>query len=169
MNRKAAIFSIAGIAVLVAAWAAFRPELLFVDSKVNEAIPDEMDASGEPGHVVLKGSFHAGAHETSGDAIIYDLGGGRRVLRLERFMTSNGPDVRVLLVAARDAADSDAVKSAGSVEVAKLKGNVGDQNYDLPRGVDLARHRAVTIWCNRFGVNFGTAPLSEVTATAQAR
>ena len=41
-----------------------------------------------------------------------------------------------------------------------LKGNVGDQNYDLPAGVDLTVYRSVTIWCRRFSVNFGTAPLS---------
>ena len=52
------------------------------------------------------------------------------------------------------------MKSAGYVEVGKLKGNVGDQNYDVPEDVDLAKYRAVTIWCNRFGVNFGTAPLA---------
>jgi hypothetical protein len=51
------------------------------------------------------------------------------------------------------------VKNAGYVEVGKLKGNVGDQNYDLPAGVDLNKYKAVTIWCNRFSVNFATAPL----------
>ena len=35
-----------------------------------------------------------------------------------------------------------------------------DQNYDLPADLDLAKYRAVTIWCQRFGVNFGTAPLA---------
>jgi hypothetical protein len=41
-----------------------------------------------------------------------------------------------------------------------LKGNIGDQNYELPANADLAKYRAVTIWCKRFSVNFGTAPLS---------
>mgnify|MGYP000877336782 CR=1 FL=1 len=52
-------------------------------------------------------------------------------------MTSNGPDVRVLLVAAKDASDSDTVKNSGFVEVAPLKGNVGDQNYEPPADLDL--------------------------------
>ncbi len=30
-----------------------------------------------------------------------------------------------------------------------------------PAEVDLAKHQAVTIWCARFNVNFGTAPLSK--------
>jgi len=40
-----------------------------------------------------------------------------------------------------------------------MKGNTGDQNYDVPVSVDFAKYQAVTIWCARFNVNFGTAPL----------
>jgi hypothetical protein len=40
-----------------------------------------------------------------------------------------------------------------------MKGNKGDQNYDIPAGVDLNKYKNVTIWCARFGVNFGEAPL----------
>ncbi len=40
-----------------------------------------------------------------------------------------------------------------------LKGNIGDQNYELPANVNLDKYQSVTIWCRRFGVNFGTAPL----------
>ncbi|MEO7476399.1 MAG: DM13 domain-containing protein, partial [Gemmatimonadales bacterium] len=76
------------------------------------------------------------------------------------FATSNGPDVRVYLVAAGDATDNETVTKAGYVELGKLKGNEGDQNYDVPADLDLTKYRAVTIWCHRFGVNFATAPLT---------
>ena len=46
------------------------------------------------------------------------------------------------------------------MEVGALKGNIGDQNYELASDLDLSKYRAVTIWCKRFGVNFATAPLS---------
>jgi hypothetical protein len=82
------------------------------------------------------------------------------VLRLTDFATSNGPDVRVYLVAAQDASDDATVTKAGYLELGKLKGNEGDQNYDIPAGTDLTRYRAVTIWCRRFNVNFATAPLT---------
>jgi hypothetical protein len=68
--------------------------------------------------------------------------------------------VRVYLVAANDATDDETVTKAGFVELGKLKGTMGDQNYDVPAGLDLAKYRAVTIWCRRFSVNFGTAPLT---------
>jgi len=115
--------------------------------------------SGAP-REVASGMFHDGSHETAGKASIYRYADGRRVLRLTGFHTSNGPDVQVLLVAAMDAKDNETVTKAGFVHVAALKGNIGDQNYELPASVDLSKHQAVTIWCRRFGVNFGTAPLA---------
>jgi hypothetical protein len=101
------------------------------------------------------------AHETRGTATILDVG-GKRVLRLTDFATSNGPDVRVYLVAAGDASDNETVTKAGFVELGKLKGNQGNQNYDVPSNLDLTKYRAVTIWCRRFSVNFATAPLAPV-------
>jgi hypothetical protein len=157
---------IGGLVVLGAiGWYLFRPELLFVKTTVNETLPEEVAAQptgmqrvGEAG-LVLQGRFRSVAHETVGTASVHDLG-GRRVLRLTGFSTSNGPDVRVFLVAAPDAPDNEAVKKAGYVELGKLKGTQGDQNYDIPAGLDLLKYRAATIWCNRFSVNFGTAPLT---------
>jgi hypothetical protein len=55
--------------------------------------------------------------------------------------------------------DSEMVKNAGYVDLGSLKGNIGDQNYDVPQELDLSKYQAVTVWCNRFSVNFGTAPL----------
>ena len=152
---------IASVVVLVAAagaWYAFRPERLFINQKVNEQFPTASAANMAP-MKLASGEFHAGAHETKGTAAIFKLADGRRTLRLANFETSNGPDVRVYLVAAADAKDSETVKTAGFIELGSLKGNIGDQNYDVPANVDLAKYRAVTIWCARFNVNFGTAPL----------
>jgi Electron transfer DM13 len=110
---------------------------------------------------IAAGSFHSNAHPTKGRATIYRLDDGRRVLRLTEFKTSNGPDVRVYLVAAADVQKEDAAKKAGIVDLGALKGNVGDQNYDVPAGLDLSKYRAVSIWCRRFSVNFGAAPLAD--------
>lgn len=155
-----------GIVVLAVGWALFRPELLFIDKTVNESFPVGGTASANAATIsnastpLASGQFHGVAHETKGTATIYRIAGGQRVLRLANFETSNGPDVHVLLVAASDATDNDAVKNGQPIELGKLKGNVGDQNYDVPDSVDLGKYRAVTIWCNRFSVNFGTAPLA---------
>jgi len=106
------------------------------------------------------GRFHGVAHKTTGTATIYRLADGKRVLRLTDFETSNGPDVQVYLVAAPDASDNETVTKAGFLHLGPMKGNKGNQNYDVPADADLGKYQAVTIWCRRFGVNFGTAPLS---------
>jgi hypothetical protein len=165
MKRRKLIYGLAGI-VAIALWAAFRPERLFVNAKVNEAMPAGLANVTQT--VLTSGSFHSVAHESKGTASIYQLPDGKRILRLTNFETSNGPDVHVYLVAANDASDSDTVKKAGFVELGSLKGNVGDQNYDIPADLELAKYRAVTIWCKRFGVNFGTAPLISSAAPANA-
>jgi hypothetical protein len=156
MKRRTWFLSVA--IVLGLGWYAFRPELLFVRTNVNEGLP--VVAAQAPARALLGGKFNSVAHETRGSATIYRLDDGRRVLRLSEFATSNGPDVRVYLVAAPNASDAETVKEAGFVEVGKLKGTDGDQNYDVPADLDLDRYRAVTIWCRRFSVNFGTAPLT---------
>lgn len=139
-----------------AAWYAFRPERLFINQKVNEQFPTASAANNQ----LAAGEFHNGAHETKGMAAVFQLADGKKTLRLTNFATSNGPDVHVYLVAAQDAKDNDAVTNAGFLDLGTLKGNIGDQNYELPANADLARYRAVTIWCKRFSVNFGTAPLN---------
>jgi hypothetical protein len=153
--RKLAL-AIGAVAVLIVAWYLFRPELLFINREVREEFPRAAQDAGP--RVLAMGTFHSVAHETKGTATVHDTSGGR-VLRLTDFETSNGPAVHVYLIAAPDAADADTVKRAEPIDLGEIKGNRGDQNYDVPAGIDLAKYRAVTIWCARFDVNFGTAPL----------
>lgn len=152
---------VVGVVVLgTVGWYLFRPELLFVRKRVNETLPSEVAAQPAAPAALLTGRFHSVAHETRGVATVLQVAQSKRILRLTEFTTSNGPDVRVYLVAAADASDNETVKKAGFVELGKLKGTDGDQNYDIPAGLDLNRYRAATIWCKRFAVNFATAPLT---------
>lgn len=154
MTIRKLILPVAAV-VAVAGWYVFRPERLFIDRTVSEAA-----VTGSTGAAVLTGAFHSNAHETRGQAAVHRLADGQVVLRLTGFATSNGPDVRVYLVAATDVTDNETPKRAGFIDLGELKGNVGDQNYEVPAGTDLSRYRAVSIWCRRFSVNFGSAPLS---------
>jgi Electron transfer DM13 len=157
---------VVGVIVLAAGWYAFRPELLFIDKTVNEDFPGgaQMASIGKGPMVVTKGNFKGLAHETKGLASIYQLPDGKRTLRLTDFETSNGPDVRVYLAATDVEKGNDALKKAGFIDLGSMKGNKGDQNYDIPANVDLNKYRNVTIWCARFGVNFGTAPLASASS-----
>jgi hypothetical protein len=159
-GRKTMFIVGVSVAVLLCVWLLFRPELLFIDKQVNESLPGTaMGKSSEP-MTLASGSFHGVAHETKGMASIHQLADGKRVVRLTNFETSNGPDVHLFLIGSNDAADNAMVKEKGFVDLGSLKGNIGDQNYDVPDDVDLSKYHAVTVWCNRFGVNFGTAPLT---------
>ena len=112
---------------------------------------------------VETGVFHGQVHSTSGRASIYKGSDGKLTLRLTNFKTSNGPDVHVLLIAANDAQDNDNFlkNNIERVELGKLKGNEGDQNYEIPASTDLAKFHTVAIYCERFNANFGTAPLEK--------
>jgi Electron transfer DM13 len=145
--------------VLLVAWYAFRPERLFVNQRVHEEVPTA-EAANSPARPLTSGKFHSVAHATSGTATVYELADGTRVLRFTDFKTSNGPDVHVYLFAADDARDNESVTKAGFVDLGSIKGNIGDQNYTLGSDVDLSKYRAVSVWCKRFSVNFGAAPLS---------
>jgi electron transfer DM13 len=168
MSKRNALI-VLGVIVLGGLWFAFRPERLFVNQAVNESFPaTNAAASSTMPAVLAAGQFHNGAHDTMGTATIYQTQQGGRILRLTNFKTSNGPDVHVYLVAANDATDSDTVKRVGFIQLGPIKGNEGDQNYDVPATADLSKYRAVTIWCERFSVNFGTAPLQQSAMTSNA-
>jgi len=158
MNKRQIVIGV-GIAAVALAWYAFRPELLFVNKQVNEQFPTGVSVASGPVSLAT-GNFKGLAHETKGVATIYQLAEGKKTLRLTEFETSNGPDVHVYLSAAEVEKGSDAIKSAGFIDLGSIKGNQGDQNYDVPANVDLSKYKNVTIWCARFGVNFGLAPLS---------
>lgn len=116
--------------------------------------------SAAPANVlVAKGGFRSLEHETAGVAQAIKVRDGRRVLTLTRFQTSNGPDLRVYL-----SAGGVSQGSAGEAhrDLGELKGNIGDQQYEIPRGVDLDRFSTVLIWCRAFSAGFGAAPLHRV-------
>jgi hypothetical protein len=114
----------------------------------------------EPEVVALRSGTFASRNRYSvtGTATVYDIDGSR-VLRLEGFESTNGPDLFVYLTSA-DAADGDADLGADFVDLGVLKGNVGNQNYDIPVDVELDRYDTAVIWCRRFSTGFGAADLA---------
>ena len=160
LSRNKLLLSLIGIPVLAGAWWALRPEKLFIDQKVNEAAPASLSAEPE---ALYTGRLEGKIHQTSGRATIYKSADGKRYLRLSDFATSNGPDVHVLLVRTGDKAlEQEVVKGEfDHVELGVLKGNQGEQNYDLPVTADLNQYQAVAIYCERFHAIFGVARLEK--------
>ena len=133
-----------------------------------ETSPVPTTEASEPGQeaagpVVLRtGSFTDAdnAHRGSGSASLYELEDGSFVLRFEEFEVTNGPDLHVLLVPTHEPVDRDLLGDVGYEDLGKLKGNIGNQNYELPAGFDPDGTWTVVIYCDPFHVVFSTAQLS---------
>ena len=122
---------------------------------------------GEPGPTppvqpmaLAGGAFVDGEHATSGTASILQLPDGSRYVRLENFSTSDGPFVQVWLTD-KVAGGSDWGKYDDGVylSLGELKATDGNQNYPIPADANLSAFTSVVIWCDRFNVAFGTAPI----------
>jgi electron transfer DM13 len=140
-----------------------------IDDEVNERVVTVTPAaaagdagptkaqSGPPRNVLLgRGRFEPVAHPATGVATTVRRARGGNVLTLTSFAVDNGPDLRVYLVAgpARDESEVKDYEDLGA-----LRGNKGDQQYELPRRLDLDRYSTVVVWCRAFSVNFARAPL----------
>ena len=130
--------------------------------------PDDGTSDDEPRRVELAAAdFIDAEHGTSGRAVIYLRDDGSRYLRLEGFETSNGPDVHVWITDQRSGGDCEGCSDSWGiyddgdyVKLGSLKGNIGDQNYEIPGDADLGDMKSVVIWCDRFNVAFGTAAIA---------
>jgi hypothetical protein len=98
-------------------------------------------------------------HSAEGTATIYRLEDGKLVLRLENFKSTNGPDLFVGLSGHPMPRSKSEVYDQGYVQIAPLKGNQGNQNYELPADIDLSVFKSVVIYCRAFNVVFSTAEL----------
>jgi hypothetical protein len=136
------------------AWTTLR------DTVVHEQLAIGAPASSHPGpraNVELRaGTFESLEHSSHGRAAVVQTRKGKRFLTLTDFSTSPGPDLRVRIVpgqAGNGGAD-------GARDLGALKGNKGNQQYELPAGLDLGRYTSVVIWCRAFSAGFARATLA---------
>lgn len=119
---------------------------------------EEMTSIGEETSTVYAAMFvgvNDGMHIAEGEAKVIKLSDGSDFLRLEDFRSTNGPDLYVYLSTDKSASDF--------VNLGRLKGNVGDQNYKIPEGTGLSKYDTALICCHAFSVLFGSAELRLMT------
>jgi len=171
MNKKALIAIILVIVLVPTGVYALSP--LFFNTMIDEPAPtmkdskmpiQEKEGTSKPlvtmnqdsiGKMLSSGGFVGRGdqiHDVTGVAKILKDESGLKYLRLENFKSTNGPDLHVYLATDEKASDY--------VILGKLKANIGNQNYEIPDGVDLAKYHEVLIWCKQFSVLFGSAELA---------
>jgi hypothetical protein len=125
-------------------------------------VTSDPDTSADTSAALSSGSFTVvdAIHKGEGRASIYEMPDGQRVLRFEDFKVTNGPDLFVYLSGHEAPRSAGELHDQGDFELGRLKGNVGNQNYDLPADLDLSRFRSVVIYCKQFSVVFSTAMLA---------
>ena len=161
--KKSLIIAIIAIIILVPfLWYLAYP--LFIDKTVNEELlinPNNQDEQIQNDEVqeeivqsLLKyqGEFMGADsfHKVKGSAKILKID-NKNYLSLENFESTNGPDLKVYL--------SEDLNAESYVSLGDLKGNIGNQNYQIPNNTDLEKYQYVLIWCEQFSVLFGSAEL----------
>ncbi|WP_201291481.1 DM13 domain-containing protein [Arthrobacter zhaoguopingii] len=192
-RRLTMLVVLVGVLAVAAAGLVFKPWLLFVDSRVNDTIPQVAQPLGsgearprpasaaplQPGtpdaprspetataeaqpRQLSAGTFISHEHPTTGGVRVIEQPDGSRLLAITGLDTTTGPDIHVWLSAADVVEGRDGWYTAGGadfVDLGPIKGNQGDQLYNIPPDVDLSRYVAVDLWCVQFGVSFGAAQL----------
>lgn len=170
-----AIVAVGVVALAVGLWL-FEPWRAFTRSTLDEPLPAVsrgVDRTAEPAgqnaeptgqntepRELGTGTFVSQEHETTGTARVIELADGSRLLRLEGFATSDGPDVHVWLTDTMAGAEDGAYDDGRTVPLGELKATDGNQNYVIPPGTNLDGLRSAVIWCDRFNVAFGSAALT---------
>jgi Electron transfer DM13 len=128
------------------AWTTLRDRVAHERVLVGVPVTQVARAAERPTPAVItlrSGRFVSGEHETRGVASLVRRRDGRRFVTLTGFDTSPGPDLRVRV-------------GPDDVDLGALKGNRGNQQYEIPRGTSVD---SVEIWCRAFSASFGSAQL----------
>ncbi len=178
MRRILAVAVVAAAVAAVVGAFLFEPWRLFTDSTIDESVPSSSAASGltteaasespttaevspaaAKDEVLAEGTFEDAEHGTDGTARILQLADGRRFVRLVGLATSDGPDLHVWLSDRPSGGEWGSYDDGRYVRLGELKANNGNQNYEIPAAAAIDGMTSVVIWCDRFNVAFGTAPV----------
>ncbi len=132
-----------------------KDNIMSVFAQDNVTVKDEITRSENQTNDMLIGNLiDAGDafHMASGQVKVLRSQDGTQILRFENLDVTNGPDLYVYLAIDTTAKDF--------VNLGRLKGNIGNQNYPIPENTDFEKYNTVLIWCQAFSTLFGSSKLS---------
>jgi uncharacterized protein YneF (UPF0154 family) len=127
-----------------------------IEKEINEESPLDMkddmkDDMPSNATLISEGQFSGTSYDVKGKALLIK-DGDKFIIRLEDFESESGPGLYVYLSTSLD--DND------FINLGKLKAIKGNMNYEVASSTDFEKYDNVLIWCEPFGVLFGSAALN---------
>jgi hypothetical protein len=120
----------------------------------RSAAPSAAPSTADRAAVVASGELVGIDHSASGRVLLIRRDDGSYVVRLAGLDVEPGPDYHVHLVPG-----ADRHGPGGGVHLDRLRGNRGNQNYDVPADVEVQPPVTLLIWCRAFAVPIAAATL----------
>lgn len=136
-------------------------EMMNETAKKDDMMKQDMPHADKGVVLLAAGSLKPVAHDGSGSVRILRLDPYEdQIVRFENLDVLNGPDLHVYLSANENI---ESAKDVGDfIDLGKLKGNQGNQNYTVPSNVDATKFKSVVIFCEPFKVVFASANIEVV-------
>ena len=97
--------------------------------------------------ILDRGTVYDVDKKGKGTVVVYQLGDGSRVLRLEDFYVSINSDLEIRLSPLPAPKTTVEAVSAPFKPLAPLKATVGSMNYPIPPEIDITKFHSIVIWC----------------------
>lgn len=110
--------------------------------------------------MLYSGAWSKKSFKSSGEWSIYTAGGKTFVKLSSDFKTRKAPDLKIFL-SPRAASDTNGKNATdGSVLIARLSSNAGEQIYEIPESIDVTAFKSILIHCEQYSKLWSAADLA---------
>ena len=122
--------------------------------------PAAAAAAASEHEILHEGSWTKKSFRSAGTWTIYQEGDRTFVKLSADFRTRNAPDLKIFLSPTEAKKANGRNATNGSVLIAPLTSNAGEQVYEIPQSVDLASFKSILIHCQQFSKLWSAADLA---------
>ncbi len=125
----------------------------------TSAIAGETSVAAETSETLYSGEWTKKAFNSSGIWEIYAENGTTFVKLSSEFKTRKAPDLKIFLSPLTAADTTGKNATDGSLLIAPLTSNQGEQVYEIPERVDLAAYKSIILHCEDYSKLWSAADL----------